>query len=60
MSVAHGHNGGTSRQATLKKLPGLVQSVSFAPDGRHVITANANGTAYILRLSTSAEKKSGE
>jgi hypothetical protein len=21
-----------------------------APDGRHLVTANANGTAYILRL----------
>jgi serine/threonine protein kinase/WD40 repeat protein len=32
------------------RLPGAVTTVSFAPDGRHLITANANGTAYVLRL----------
>jgi WD40 repeat protein len=32
-------------------LPGPVQGVTFTPDGRHLITANANGTAYILRLA---------
>ncbi len=26
--------------------------VLFAPDGRHVITANANGTAFVIRLAT--------
>lgn len=37
----------------LKKwqLPGFVSKVSFAPDGRHLITANGNGTAYVLRLA---------
>jgi WD40 repeat protein/Leucine-rich repeat (LRR) protein len=29
--------------------PGPVQA-RFAPDGRHIITKNANGTAYVLRL----------
>jgi len=32
------------------KLPGLVNNVAFAPDSRHVVTANANGTAYIIRF----------
>src|SRR5262249_46527468 len=32
------------------KPPGAVDDVWFAPDGRHVITANSNGTAYVLRL----------
>jgi WD40 repeat protein/serine/threonine protein kinase len=41
--------------ATLAKLhewqmPGPVYDVKFAPDGRHLATANANGTVYILRL----------
>lgn len=29
---------------------GRVLSVLFAPDGRHVITGNGNGTVYVLRL----------
>jgi serine/threonine protein kinase len=33
------------------KMLSYVNSVSFAPDGRHLITANGNGTAYVLRLS---------
>lgn len=32
-------------------LPGPVSGVALAPDGRHIATANANGTAYILRLA---------
>ncbi len=41
--------------ATRKKLhelkfPGAVSDLAFAPDGQHFATANANGTAYILRL----------
>jgi WD40 repeat protein len=31
-------------------LPGLVNDLAYAHDGRHLLTANANGTAYILRL----------
>jgi WD40 repeat protein len=27
-----------------------VQGVAFAPDGRHLVTANANSTVFILRL----------
>jgi len=29
--------------------PGPVQA-RFAPDGRHIVTKNFNGTAYVLRL----------
>jgi WD40 repeat protein len=32
------------------QLPGAVHWVTFAPDGRHLAVANANGTLYILRL----------
>jgi WD40 repeat protein/serine/threonine protein kinase len=32
------------------RLPGQVNGVTFAQDGRHLITANSNGTAYVLRL----------
>lgn len=41
-----------AKQATLKswKFPGPINAVSFAPDSKHLITANANGTAYVLRL----------
>ena len=33
------------------RLPGAVYCVGFAGDGRHLATANAVGTAYILRLA---------
>jgi WD40 repeat protein len=29
---------------------GAFNEVAFAPDGRHLVTANANGTVYVLRL----------
>ncbi|MCI0682014.1 MAG: protein kinase [Gemmataceae bacterium] len=32
------------------QLPGTVLAVAFAADGRHLATANGNGTVYILRL----------
>jgi hypothetical protein len=32
-------------------LPGAIRSAAVASDGRHLITANANGTVYIFRLS---------
>ena len=34
------------------QFPGPVHDVAFASDGRHIGTANANGTVYILRLMT--------
>ncbi len=30
-----------------------VNSLAFAPDGRHLATANDNGTVYVLRLADS-------
>jgi WD40 repeat protein len=32
-------------------LPGRVHGLAFAPDGRHLATANHNGTVYVLRLA---------
>src|SRR5262249_8297412 len=32
-------------------LPGAVRGLAFARDGRHLATANANGTVYLLRLA---------
>jgi WD40 repeat protein len=32
------------------ELPGEVRGVAFTPDSRYLATANANGTAYLLRL----------
>jgi hypothetical protein len=32
-------------------LPGPLNAATLAADGRHLITANANGTVYILRLA---------
>jgi WD40 repeat protein len=36
------------------QLPGAALSLAFAPDGRHLVLGNANGTAYVLRLDTPA------
>jgi WD40 repeat protein len=33
---------------------GSINDLAFTPDGRHVVTANHNGTLYVLRL---AERK---
>jgi WD40 repeat protein len=33
------------------RLPGPVWDMALAPDGRHLATANANGTVYIVRLA---------
>jgi WD40 repeat protein len=32
-------------------LPGPVWDIAFAADGRHLATANGNGTVYVLRLA---------
>jgi WD40 repeat protein/tRNA A-37 threonylcarbamoyl transferase component Bud32 len=37
------------------QLPGAVLSLALAPDGRHLATANSNGTAYLLRLAPPAK-----
>jgi hypothetical protein len=37
-------------QLPCPQLPGEVWGLSFAPDIRHLSTANANGTAFVFRL----------
>jgi WD40 repeat protein len=32
------------------RLPGLMHAMALAPDGRHVATANGDGTVYVIRL----------
>jgi WD40 repeat protein/anti-sigma factor RsiW len=34
------------------KVPGEVRAATFTGDGRHLVTLNANGTVYVLRLGT--------
>jgi serine/threonine protein kinase/WD40 repeat protein len=36
-------------QGTKIELPGPAQGLAFSADGRHLITANGNGTLYVLR-----------
>jgi serine/threonine-protein kinase len=36
---------------TLLKMPGAIRDAVLASDGRHLITANANGTIYVFRLA---------
>jgi WD40 repeat protein len=40
----------TGKPMSTIALPGPVLSVAFAADGRHLATANGNGTVYILRI----------
>jgi serine/threonine-protein kinase len=40
----------TGRTTREIQLPGPVYQLALAPDGRHVATANANGTIFILRV----------
>jgi serine/threonine protein kinase/WD40 repeat protein len=49
----------TKKKARLQswKAPGVINDITFAPDGRHLITANANGTVYVLRLDPPAGAK---
>lgn len=37
-------------RSQLIQLPGTIKDIAVSPDGRHIATANANTTAYILRL----------
>jgi WD40 repeat protein len=40
----------TGRATREIQLPGPVHQIALAPDGRHLATANANGTIFILRV----------
>src|SRR5262249_50701905 len=40
----------TGRRRIEWRLPGRVNRVVVAPDSRHVVSANANGTLYVFRL----------
>ena len=40
----------TVRELRSWKLPAAVNGAAYAPDGRRVVTANADGTAYVLEL----------
>jgi WD40 repeat protein/serine/threonine protein kinase len=40
----------TGRKRSEWRLPGRVNRVAVAPDGRHVVSANGNGTLYLFRL----------
>jgi WD40 repeat protein len=42
------------------ELPGPIMSVVYSWDGRHLITGNANGTAYVWRLSPPPAKPGGK
>lgn len=46
----------TGRKLREWKLPGPVRWAAFAPDGRHLITVNGNGTVYVLRLDEAPAK----
>jgi WD40 repeat protein/serine/threonine protein kinase len=37
------------------KFPGPVEGIAFASDSRHLVTANGNGTCYILRVANAAK-----
>jgi WD40 repeat protein len=43
-------NMATTRRLHEWAFPGPVYGLAFAPDNRHLATANANGTAYILSM----------
>jgi WD40 repeat protein len=39
-----------TRAIDLGRFPSGVRAVAFTPDGRHLVTANGNGTVYVLRV----------
>jgi WD40 repeat protein len=52
--IMHGPRSGQALNAW--RIPGPVRQVAVASDGRHLATANANGTVYILRVRPVAGK----
>src|SRR5262249_27636127 len=51
------HTAGERRPRTIGPGPfgGPVRAVAFTPDGRYLVTANANGTVYALRVGAPGE-----
>jgi hypothetical protein len=41
----------TEQRSPDRWLPGTIHAAALAADGLHLVTANANGTIYILRLA---------
>ena len=41
----------TGKSLITWQLPGSVYEAIYAPDSRHVVLANSNGTVYLLRLA---------
>src|SRR5262249_33505560 len=39
------------------QLPGPVYGVAFATDSRHIVTANGNCTAYVMRLTATGRQR---
>jgi WD40 repeat protein len=39
------------------QFPSVIHQIAIAPDGRHVATANGNGTIYVLRFSRESQGK---
>jgi WD40 repeat protein len=44
------------RTIDLGRFPSGVRAVAFTPDGRYLVTANANGTVYVLRMGDDRRK----
>lgn len=51
-------DGAFVRELRAAPVAAKISSVRFSPDGRHLLTANANGTATILRLAKPSEDSS--
>jgi WD40 repeat protein/serine/threonine protein kinase len=46
---------GSWRRLLLRDMPGPVHQVRFSPDGRYLLTGNANGTVSVLKLDGKTE-----
>lgn len=45
-------------EVNIFEAPGQVNDLALSADGRYLVTANSNGTAYVVRLSDSAKATS--
>ena len=50
-----GRREGTRSRSAPGELPVTVNAVAYTPDGKQVVTANADGTAYVLELPVGTE-----